>query len=88
MLGVRIPPGLPCGGAPRASRGSMVWLSRLRSFFDEVKGELKRTTWPSRKEVRGTTTVVIVTVFIFAVFLYVVDIFLFTLVDKIFAIWG
>jgi preprotein translocase subunit SecE len=66
----------------------MGWLNRLRAFFDEIKGELKRTTWPSRKEVRGTTTVVIVTVFIFAVFLYVVDIFLFTLIEKIFAVWG
>ncbi len=47
---------------------------RWIKFLAEVKGELKRTTWPGRQEVRNTTVVVIVTVFIFAVFLGVVDV--------------
>ncbi|HEU4401781.1 MAG TPA: preprotein translocase subunit SecE [Candidatus Polarisedimenticolia bacterium] len=50
----------------------------------EVRGELKRTSWPSRKEVQGTTTVVILTVFVFALFLWVVDTVLFNIVDWIF----
>jgi len=49
------------------------WIPKLRRFLSEVIVELKRTTWPSRKEVQGTTLVVIVTVFVFAVFLFVVD---------------
>jgi preprotein translocase subunit SecE len=49
------------------------WMEKLRRFMTEVRGELKRTTWPSRTEVRGTTLVVIITVFIFAVFLFAVD---------------
>ena len=49
------------------------WIEKLRRFMTEVRGELKRTTWPSRAEVRGTTLVVIITVFIFAVFLFAVD---------------
>ena len=43
-------------------------------FLKEVQAELKRTTWPAPKEVQGTTTVVIITVFIFAIFLWVVDV--------------
>ena len=42
-------------------------------FLSEVRLELKRTTWPSWGEVRGTTVVVIVTVFVFAAYFYVVD---------------
>ena len=46
---------------------------RFRTFLSEVVAELKKTTWPSRKEVYGTTLVVIVAVFITAVYLFVVD---------------
>jgi len=41
--------------------------------MQEVVAELKRTTWPQWVEVRGTTTVVIVAIFVFAIFLYAVD---------------
>ena len=47
---------------------------RAVTFLQEVVAELKRTTWPKWAEVRGTTTVVIIAVFIFAMFLYVIDI--------------
>jgi preprotein translocase subunit SecE len=59
-------------------------LNRMRSFLTDVRGELKRTTFPSKKEVQGTTAVVIVTVFLFAAYLYVVDTFLFHLVEWVF----
>jgi len=62
----------------------MNWFQRLKTFFAEEKGELKRTSWPPRKEVEGTTLVVIVTVFIFAFFLWIVDTLLFHAVDWIF----
>ena len=62
----------------------MNWWTRARAFLAEVRGELKRTSWPSGKEVRGTTTVVIVTVFVFALFLWVVDTVLFQMVSWVF----
>ena len=46
---------------------------RFRTFLSEVVAELKKTTWPSRKEVYGTTLVVIVAVLITALYLFVVD---------------
>ena len=49
------------------------WIQKIRRFLTEVSVELKRTTWPSRLEVQGTTMVVIITVFIFSVFLFAVD---------------
>ncbi len=66
----------------------MRWYQRLKGFLGEVRGELKRTTFPSRKEVHGTTTVVIVTVFIFAIFLMVVDSALSNIVEWIFTVTG
>jgi preprotein translocase subunit SecE len=56
----------------------------LITFYGDVKTELKRVTWPSKKEVYGTTLVVIVTVFFFGVYLFLVDILLRNLVEGIF----
>ena len=39
----------------------------------EVKTELKKVTWPSRKDALAGTGVVLVTVFIVAVFLGIID---------------
>lgn len=49
------------------------WPDRTKEFLDDVRGEMKKVNYPSRKEVQATTTVVIITVFIFAAFFYVID---------------
>ena len=46
----------------------------------EVKVELKKVAWPSRKQTMGSTLVVIVLVMIIAVFLGVADISLSSLI--------
>jgi len=66
----------------------MNWWTKARSFLNQVWAELKRTSWPSWLEVRGTTTVVIVTVFVFALFLWVVDTVLFKMVSWVFTYAG
>ncbi len=45
----------------------------LRAFFIEVKGELKKVTWPSRNEVYSTTIVVIATTVLFGFYLWLLD---------------
>ena len=42
-------------------------------FLREVKIELKKVTWPSRKQTMGSTVVVIILVIIISLFLGVVD---------------
>jgi preprotein translocase subunit SecE len=42
-------------------------------FLREVKVELKKVTWPTRKQTTGTTIVVIIFVFVVAVFLGLFD---------------
>ena len=52
------------------------WWENSRNFIGEVRAELKRVTWPSRREVYATTVVVIASVFFFGFYLGLVDIFL------------
>jgi preprotein translocase subunit SecE len=46
---------------------------RFRQFLHEVRVELKNVNWPTWENVRTTTVVVIITVFVFGAFLFVVD---------------
>jgi preprotein translocase subunit SecE len=48
-------------------------LQNTRDFFQEVRVELKKVTWPSRDDVISTTGVVIATVAFFGVYLAVVE---------------
>ncbi len=52
------------------------WWGRSRRFLSEVRNELGRVTWPSRKEVYATTLVVILTSIFFGVYLYGIDLVL------------
>ena len=62
----------------------MQQLRRFRQFLLDVWAELKKTTWPGRQEVYGTTLVVIVTVLICAFFLWIVDLLLNKGMEQIF----
>ena len=46
---------------------------RVRRFLDEAKAELKKVTWPTRKQAIASTAVVIVVVIILSIFLSLVD---------------
>jgi preprotein translocase subunit SecE len=52
------------------------WPERIRSFYNDVRTEMRKVTAPTWKEVRATTTVVVITVFIFAVYFAVIDYFI------------
>ena len=45
----------------------MNWISRIKSYFAEVKGEAKRVSWPDKHELYDSTLVVIAFIFILAV---------------------
>lgn len=47
--------------------------TRAMEFFREVKVELNKVTWPTRKQTTGTTIVVILFVFVVAAFLGLFD---------------
>ena len=62
----------------------MDWWRNGRTFLSEVRNELKRVTWPSRKEVYATTLVVILVSVFFAAYLASVDWVLSHIVNWIF----
>jgi preprotein translocase subunit SecE len=52
------------------------FLAKTGQFFREVRIELKKVTWPSRKETLASTSVVLVVVFVVALYLGAVDVVL------------
>ena len=52
-------------------------------FFRQVRQEMKKVTWPTKKEVVPTCTMVIVLVALASAFFFVVDVVLAWGVDKI-----
>ncbi|MGH9487633.1 MAG: preprotein translocase subunit SecE [Terriglobales bacterium] len=56
------------------SRGKVKDLSqRLKSFYVDVRSEMKKVTVPAWKEVQATTIVVLITVAVFGAFFYGCD---------------
>ena len=64
------------------------WWGRSRRFLAEVRNEMARVTWPSRKEVYATTLVVILTSLFFGIYLYGVDLILSKAIGWIFQTFG
>ena len=60
------------------------WPGRISSFIHDTRLELKRVTWPERKQVQATTVVVIVTVFFFGFYLYLADVVFRLLIEQVF----
>jgi len=49
------------------------FLRTAQQFFREVRVEMKKVTWPSRKETIASTSVVLVAVFLVGFYLGIVD---------------
>jgi preprotein translocase subunit SecE len=49
------------------------WTQRSSQFYGDVRGEVRKVSWPGRDEVVGTTVVVIIAVFFFGLYLGLVD---------------
>jgi preprotein translocase subunit SecE len=52
------------------------WPQRTKSFYTDVRTEMKKVSTPSMKEVQATTIVVLIAVALFGVFFWVTDMFL------------
>ena len=60
-------------------------LAKTKIFFDEVKTELGKVTWPTRKETIGTTWVVVVIILLISFYLGACDLILTKLMRLILA---
>lgn len=61
------------GGSTTIVDRGRSWLDRTKGFLTDVRAEMKKVNYPNVKEVRATTVVVIITVFIFGLYFYVID---------------
>jgi preprotein translocase subunit SecE len=52
----------------------MDWFRKVRDFLAETRTEMRKVSFPSREEVVGTTIVVLITSFVFAVYLWAADV--------------
>ena len=57
--------------------------SRISRFFREIRGEIKKVVWPTRKQVINNTLIVIVFVVIAAIVIGGIDTLLTTLVNLV-----
>jgi preprotein translocase subunit SecE len=63
------------------------WPAATRAYVNELQLEMKRVTWPNKKQVQSTTAVVILTVFAFAAYFAVVDLLLTRSVTKVYDVF-
>jgi preprotein translocase subunit SecE len=60
------------------------WPERVKSFYNDVRTEMRKVTAPSRKEVQATTAVVLIAVFLFAFYFWIIDNLIGRGVDQLF----
>jgi preprotein translocase subunit SecE len=58
---------------PSTLESMKLWPQQVKTYYEDLRQEMRRVTWPSRAQVQGTTVVVILTVFAFAAYFKVVD---------------
>ena len=61
------------------------WPTEVKDYFEELRAEMRRVTWPSWKQVRATTTVVLFAVFAFAAYFALVDQIVGSAIQKLFS---
>ena len=57
------------------------FIDRIKIFLQQVKGELKRVKWPTRKEVQKLTMIVIGAIIILGAYISLLDIGLTKLIE-------
>lgn len=75
--------GMPKPIKPTGRRSEIRVWAKTAQFLREVKVELKKVTWPSKKEAMASTVVVIILVMIVSAFLGLVDVGLSSLIRVI-----
>jgi preprotein translocase subunit SecE len=47
--------------------------ARIKGFLADVRNEMRKVTFPNRREVQATTMVVIITVILFGIYFFIID---------------
>lgn len=60
---------------------------RIGEYLKEIKGELKKVTWPTKDDLIKTTIAVLVSSLIFGVFLFIVDMIFSRVINSIIGVF-
>jgi preprotein translocase subunit SecE len=56
---------------------------RIGNYLNEIKGELKKVTWPTKNDMQKTTIAVIISSFIFGIYLFLVDVIFSKIINEV-----
>ena len=73
---------------PQPAGGVATRWHNFRDFLTEVRNEMRRVTWPSRREVYATTVVVILVSAFFGLYIWGIDLVLRSIVNAIYGLFG
>ena len=48
-------------------------IAKIKEFVGDVSKEMKKVSWPTRAQLKESTTIVVITTLIFTVFIYIID---------------
>ena len=69
--------------ASSGTAGNAGVIERFRDYLTEARAELKKVTWPTKKEARVTSIAVLVLVAVMSIFLGIVDLGMMKIVNLI-----
>lgn len=70
------------------TQSAMSWPANLKNYVDDLRKEMRLVTWPSWKQVRATTLVVIAATFAFSAYFFVIDGIIIRVINKLFEIFA
>jgi preprotein translocase subunit SecE len=70
--------------ATSMTQKAAAWPARVKDYFGELQHEMKLVTWPSWKQVRATTGVVLAAVFAFGAYFFLIDNVINKLVQRVY----
>lgn len=59
--------------AVQETASSTYSIGNIKKFLREVKGELKKVTWPNRQQLTAYTSVVLITVILVSLLIWILD---------------
>jgi preprotein translocase subunit SecE len=59
-------------------------VNKIKTFINEVVREMKKVSWPTKDQLRESTTVVVVTTIVITTIVWIIDMFMDMIIKAIF----
>ena len=51
----------------------MKWINKIKEYFKSVKTELQKVSWPTWPDIKSSTSIVVITVFLVGLYIGAID---------------